>query len=125
MKKLSIYTATSILFLSFLFFSEVIFAKNTVKIYKVCKVKSGQHVTLYKDPTKHSAVVAKLPHDCKWIKKQKGKKKFSHSRWQKITWDNKSGWLRNSCLELDKKHTKIVMEKPYCLEKETRTEDCQ
>lgn len=125
MKKLSIYPATFALLLGSLSYSGVALAKNKVKVYKVCQVKSGQRVNLYKDPTIHSRIIAKLPANTSWIKKQKGKKKYSHSHWQKVTWNNKSGWLRNSCLELNKKHTKIVAKQPYCLNKKTRTKDCK
>lgn len=100
MKKLSTYTVTLSIFLSLLSYSELALAKNSGKVYTLCNVKKGAKINLYEDPVKHSKVVARLPHNCRLIK-EKGIKKYSHSQWQKVSWNKKSGWLKNGCLKLE------------------------
>ncbi len=123
MKNLLVCSAMVIL--SSLFYSLESFAGKKLKVYKVCKLKSGTTLKIYLHPTVHSRTVAKLNRNSRWIIKRKGKKNYRHSRWQKISWNKNTGWIKNSCLKFDKKASNIASRKPDCLNSKTRTKDCE
>ncbi len=87
-------------------YSQVAFADKIPKPYKLCALKKGGTVNVYREPTTHSGSICKLSAKSKGIIKRKGRKKFRHSKWQKISWQSKTGWIKNGCLKPERKSKK-------------------
>lgn len=83
-------------FLLILVSFEVYAKENEDKIYQI---RSVHLIQMFSHPTVHSRVVCKLPAGDHHIKLA-GKKNYSSSKWQKISWGNKTGWVQAQLLVL-------------------------
>ena len=112
-------TLVSLIILLTIALSSTALASETI-IYKVDKLNPGKVLALRKYPTVHSRNIGKLSHNSKWLIKQKGRKTFKHSTWQKISWKGTPGWVKAQYLALDTEATKKALENPDCIDSTKR-----
>ena len=100
--------------------SSAAIARDAV-IYKVYKLTPEKILNIRKFPTTHSRNIGKLSYNSRWLIKQKGRKVYRHSTWQKISWKGTRGWVKAKYLTLDIEAINKAQKNPDCI---LRTKHC-
>ncbi len=84
-------------------------------VFRVTGVAAGEGISMFQEPNTKSAVVIKIPHNASWIIKRPE----SRPGWQKISWNDQTGWIEAGKIVFDRAATQVVADRNHCLKDPT------
>ncbi|MDQ5767423.1 hypothetical protein [Thiothrix subterranea] len=82
-------------------------------IYRVHSLDAGNVLKMYKEPGKE--VIVNLPHNATWIARRNAQMTIGDKVWEKVSWDDQTGWVLSDALEEDPKATEAANARRQCL----------
>lgn len=82
-------------------------------IYRVQGLDAGNVLKMYKEPGKE--VLVNIPHNATWIARRNAQMTVGDKVWEKVTWDEHTGWVLSNSLEEDPKATEAANTRRQCL----------
>ncbi len=82
-------------------------------VYRVQGLDAGNVLKMYKEPGKE--VIVNIPHNATWIMRRNAQQIISNVAWEKITWDNQTGWVLSDALSEDPEATELSNARRQCL----------
>ena len=86
---------------------------DTSLVYRVKGLDAGSVLKLYKEPGQQ--VIVNIPHNATWIARRNAQMTVGSTVWEKITWDDQTGWVISDALEEDTQATDTANERRQCL----------
>ena len=86
-------------------------------VFRVTGVAPGEGISMYQEPNTKSPVIIKLPHNASWVIKRAE----TRPGWQRISWNDQSGWIEAGKLVFDRAATQVVAVRNQCLKDPTVT----
>lgn len=82
-------------------------------IYRVQGLNAGNVLKLYKEPGK--GIIVNIPHNATWIVRRNAQKTVDNVVWERVSWDNQTGWVMSDALNFDKEATEIAAARRACM----------
>lgn len=86
---------------------------DSSKIYQTQNLKPGIVLKMYAKPG--SDVMVNLPHNATWIVRRGAQTAANGVVWEKVSWDNQTGWVDSNRLRLDAQSTRIAAARRSCM----------
>lgn len=86
---------------------------DSSKIYQVSGRKPGDVLKMYAKPG--SDIVVNIPHNATWLVRRNAQQEANGTVWEKVSWDNQTGWVDSSSLKYDPEATEIARARRECL----------
>ncbi|MEZ5453041.1 MAG: hypothetical protein R3E93_09560 [Thiothrix sp.] len=86
---------------------------DTSLVYRVKGMDAGNVLKMYKEPGRD--VVVNIPHNATWISRRNAQMKMGDKVWEKVSWDDQTGWVLSDSLEEDKDATEVANARRQCL----------
>ncbi len=86
---------------------------DTSKIYEVKGRTPGNVLKMYKTPGE--GILVNIPHNATWIVRRNAQQKVGDTVWEKVSWDDLTGWVESSALSYDAESTSIAAARRACL----------
>jgi hypothetical protein len=86
---------------------------DTSLVYRVQGMDAGSVLKMYKEPGKE--VLVNLPHNATWIARRNAQMTVGDKVWEKVSWDDQTGWVLSNALEEDPKATEAANTRRQCL----------
>ncbi|MEZ5448582.1 MAG: hypothetical protein R3E89_06100 [Thiolinea sp.] len=62
-----------------------------------------------------SGILVNLPHNATWIVRRNAQQMADGVLWEKVSWDNMTGWVDSSALSFDPQSTAIARARRECM----------
>lgn len=96
---------------------------DTSLVYRVKDMDAGNVLKMYKEPGRD--VIVNIPHNATWISRRNAQMNAEDKVWEKVSWDDQTGWVLSDALEEDKDATAAANARRQCLADPAVTEkDC-
>jgi len=95
---------------------------DPLRLYMVSA--SGKATILYRDPTKHSEVIASIPINSKWLIERSRPKVYGNRTWRKISWKSRRGWVLSTYVKYDPA-TSLLANRKTCRAKKENAKGCK
>jgi hypothetical protein len=82
-------------------------------VYRVKDMDAGSVLKMYKEPGKE--VMVNIPHNATWISRRNAQMTIGDKVWEKVSWDDQTGWVLSDALEEDPKATEAANGRRQCL----------
>ncbi|MGB0849331.1 MAG: hypothetical protein ACPGSM_21530 [Thiolinea sp.] len=86
---------------------------DSSKIYQTKNLKPGNVLKMYANPG--SDIMVNLPHNATWIVRRGAQVAANGVVWEKVSWDNQTGWVDSNRLRFDAKSTQIAAARRACM----------
>lgn len=86
---------------------------DSQQVYRVQGLNAGSVLKMYKEPGKE--VLVNIPHNATWISRRNAQQTLGEVVWEKISWDDQTGWVLSDALEHDSEATEIANARRQCL----------
>lgn len=86
---------------------------DTSLVYRVQGMDAGNVLKLYKEPGKE--VLVNIPHNATWIARRNAQLTVDNKVWEKVSWDDHTGWVLSDALTEDPKATDEANKRRQCL----------
>jgi len=86
---------------------------DSSKIYQTKNLKPGIVLKMYGKPGKD--IMVNLPHNATWIVRRGAQEAVNGVMWEKVSWDNQTGWVDSSKLRFDGASTRIAAARRACI----------
>lgn len=86
---------------------------DSSKIYQVSGRAPGQVLKMYARPG--SDIVVNIPHNATWLVRRNAQQSVGGTLWEKVSWDNQTGWVESTALKYDPEATEIARTRRECL----------
>lgn len=86
---------------------------NTSLVYRVDGLDAGNVLKMYKEPGQE--VVVNIPHNATWISRRNAQLTLGDKVWEKVSWDNQTGWVLSDSLAEDPNASAIARARHQCL----------
>jgi hypothetical protein len=93
--------------------AELSLPSDSSQVYRVKGLDAGSVLKMYKEPGKE--VVVNIPHNATWISRRNAQMVVDKTLWEKVSWDDQTGWVLSSALEEDPKATEEANARRQCL----------
>ena len=121
MKKKSVLKKTSLSWLGgfmllavpLLGVAELSMPADTSLVYRVQGLDAGNVLKMYKEPGKE--VLVNIPHNATWLARRNAQMTVGDKVWEKVSWDNQTGWVLSDALAEDPKATEEANKRRQCL----------
>ncbi len=82
-------------------------------VYRVQGLDAGSVLKMYKEPGKE--VVVNIPHNATWIVRRNAQMTEGDKVWEKVSWDEQTGWVLSDSLTEDPDATELLAARRQCL----------
>lgn len=82
-------------------------------IYRVQGLNAGNVLKMYKEPGKD--IIVNIPHNATWIVRRNAQQTVDNVVWEKISWDDQTGWVPSDSLVHDPEATEVVNARRACM----------
>lgn len=82
-------------------------------IYRVQGLGAGSVLKMYKEPGKE--VIVNIPHNATWIARRNAQMTIGDKVWEKVSWDDQTGWVLSDALAEDPEATQAANARRQCL----------
>ncbi|MDD5392174.1 MAG: hypothetical protein PHE17_04050 [Thiothrix sp.] len=82
-------------------------------IYRVQGMSAGNVLKMYQEPGKN--VIVNIPHNATWIVRRNGQKTVDKVVWEKVSWDDQTGWVVSDALVHDPEATDVANARRQCM----------
>lgn len=86
---------------------------DTSLVYRVKDLDAGSVLKMYKEPGRD--VMVNIPHNATWISRRNAQMTIGDKVWEKVSWDDQTGWVLSNTLEEDAKATEAANARRQCL----------
>ncbi len=86
---------------------------DSSKIYQVNGLKPGNVLKMYAKPGRN--IMINLPHNATWIVRRGKQQAANGVVWEKVSWDNQTGWVDSNRLRYDAESTRIAAARRACM----------
>lgn len=86
---------------------------DSSKIYQTKGLTPGNVLKMYAQPGKN--VLVNLPHNATWIVRRGAQQVANGVTWEKVSWDNQTGWVDSNKLRFDGPSTQIAAARRACM----------
>ncbi len=86
---------------------------DSAKIYQVKGKVPGQVLKMYAQPG--SGILVNIPHNATWIVRRNAQQRVGDTVWEKVSWDQLTGWVDSDALSYDEEATGIARARRECL----------
>lgn len=86
---------------------------DSKQVYRVQGLDAGTVLKLYKEPGKD--IIVNIPHNATWISRRNAQQTVDNEVWEKVTWDNQTGWVLSDSLAYDPDATETADARRQCL----------
>lgn len=83
-------------------------------IYRVQNLNAGSVLKLYKEPG-GKGVIVNIPHNATWIVRRNAQQVVDKTVWERVSWDNQTGWVTSDSLVLDPEATELANARRQCM----------
>lgn len=102
-----------ILIVPLLGMAELSMPADTSKVYRVQGLDAGNVLKMYKEPGRD--VIVNIPHNATWISRRNAQMTVGEKVWEKVSWDNQTGWVLSDSLVEDPEATEQANARRQCL----------
>jgi hypothetical protein len=82
-------------------------------IYRVQGLNAGNVLKMYKEPGK--GIIVNIPHNATWIVRRNAQKTVDKVVWEKVSWDDQTGWVVSDALVYDPEATDVANARRLCM----------
>lgn len=86
---------------------------DSTLIYRVQNMTAGNVLKMYQEPGKE--VIVNIPHNATWIVRRNAQKTVDNAVWEKISWDDQTGWVLSDALAFDQEATNVANARRQCM----------
>ncbi|MEN9501168.1 MAG: hypothetical protein RI964_453 [Pseudomonadota bacterium] len=86
---------------------------DTALVYRVKGFNAGSVLKMYKEPGQQ--VIVNIPHNATWIARRNAQMTVGSTVWERISWDDQTGWVISDALEEDTIATTTANARRQCL----------
>lgn len=86
---------------------------DSALVYRVQGLDAGSVLKMYKEPGKE--VVVNIPHNATWIVRRNAQMTEGDKVWEKVSWDEQTGWVLSDSLTEDPDATELLAARRQCL----------
>lgn len=86
---------------------------DSSKIYQTKNLKPGNVLKMYARPGKE--IMVNLPHNATWIVRRGAQEAVNGVMWEKVSWDNQTGWVDSNKLRFDSASTRVAAARRACM----------
>lgn len=86
---------------------------DTSLVYRVQGLDAGSVLKMYKEPGKD--VIVNIPHNATWISRRNAQMTIGDKVWEKVSWDEQTGWVLSDSLVEDPQATEAANARRQCL----------
>lgn len=86
---------------------------DTALVYRVKGLDAGNVLKMYQEPGK--GVIVNIPHNATWIARRNAQMTIGDTVWEKVSWDDQTGWVLSDALEEDPQATELANARRQCL----------
>ena len=86
---------------------------DSSKIYQVAGRTPGNVLKMYKKPGE--GILVNIPHNATWLVRRNAQQLVGNVLWEKVSWDDMTGWVESSALSYDAESTSIAAARRACL----------
>lgn len=86
---------------------------DSSKMYQTKNLKPGMVLKMYSNPG--SDVMVNLPHNATWIVRRGAQVAAKGVMWEKVSWDNQTGWVDSNRLRFDAQSTRVAASRRACM----------
>lgn len=86
---------------------------DSSKIYRVTGLSAGNVLKMYTQPGQ--GVIVNVPHNATWLVRRNAQVRAGGVLWERVSWDNQTGWVESNRLSYDARATQIARERRECI----------
>ncbi|MEZ5535518.1 MAG: hypothetical protein R3F02_07810 [Thiolinea sp.] len=86
---------------------------DSSKIYQTKGLTPGNVLKMYAAPGRN--IMVNLPHNATWIVRRGAQQTVNGVVWEKVSWDNQTGWVESNKLRYDAESTRIAAARRACM----------
>ncbi len=109
----AVWIGMAILVSPLLTFAALPMPADTSLVYRVKGLDAGNVLKMYKEPNQQ--VIVNIPHNATWIARRNAQMTVGSTIWEKVSWDDQTGWVISDALEEDAKATSMANARRQCL----------
>jgi len=97
-------------------------SSSKLKVYKINNVSKGDSLFMRAKPNYQAKIIIAIPYNAMWIASRNPAIQRGRSKWQKIYWSGRSGWVNAYYLQYDEVSTKKTQRRRQDRLKNTNTQ---
>ena len=82
-------------------------------VYRVQGMTPGNVLKMYQEPGK--GVIVNIPHNATWIVRRNAQKTVDKVVWERVSWDDQTGWVASDALAFDPEATDVAKARRECM----------
>lgn len=86
---------------------------DSSEIYQVSGLTPGKVLRLYSEPGR--GIIVNIPHNGRWVVRRNAQVLVGDVLWEKVSWDDQTGWVVSSRLKFDPEATEIARTRRECM----------
>lgn len=82
-------------------------------VYRVQGMTPGNVLKMYQEPGE--GIIVNIPHNATWIVRRNAQKTVDKVVWEKVSWDDQTGWVASDALAFDPEATDVAKSRRECM----------